>query len=97
MPTPKMSVPDKYTGQAAMKKQEEPNFDLKEYSYAPRKFTEDDVIIKIECCGICGVSYHYHLSLTIVGSPHDHLRLVGAQQLPRHCRSRDYRQGRQGR
>lgn len=49
-------IPSKFTGQAAMVQQDEANWDLKEYSYTPRKFLDDDVIIKIECCGICGVS-----------------------------------------
>ena len=50
------SIPQQYTGQAAMEKQNEDKFDLRSYSYTPRAFKEDDIIIKIECCGICGVS-----------------------------------------
>lgn len=49
-------IPQRFTGQAAMSKQDEAAFDLKEWAYAPRAFTEDDVVIKVECCGICGVS-----------------------------------------
>lgn len=49
-------IPQKFTGQAAMSKQDEAAFDLREWAYTPRAFKEDDVVIKIECCGICGVS-----------------------------------------
>jgi hypothetical protein len=51
-----MSAPAQYTGQAAMEKQNEEKFDLQSYAYTPRAFKEDDIVIKVECCGICGVS-----------------------------------------
>ncbi|KAK8858606.1 hypothetical protein IAR55_002835 [Kwoniella newhampshirensis] len=53
-----MSVPTQFAGQAAMQKQDEEAFDLKQYSYTPREFTEEDVVIKVECCGICGSDLH---------------------------------------
>jgi alcohol dehydrogenase (NADP+) len=49
-------IPAQFTGQAAMERQNAEKFDLKTHSYTPREFSEEDVIIKIECCGICGVS-----------------------------------------
>jgi alcohol dehydrogenase (NADP+) len=51
-----VNYPSQFTGQAALSKQDPAAFKLDKWSYTPRKFTEDDVIIKIECCGICGVS-----------------------------------------
>lgn len=50
------AIPSKFTGHAAMEEQNPEKFDLKEYSYTPRDFNEDDVVVQIECCGICGVS-----------------------------------------
>lgn len=49
-------IPAKFTGHAAMGPQDEKKFTLEEHAYTPRKFDDDDVIIKIECCGVCGVS-----------------------------------------
>lgn len=50
------AVPSKFTGHAAMQEQNPDKFDLKEYSYTPRPFSEDDVVVQVEACGICGVS-----------------------------------------
>ncbi|TXT07217.1 hypothetical protein VHUM_03387 [Vanrija humicola] len=54
-----MSVPAKFTGQAALAKQTANAFDLKEHAYTPRAFTENDVVIEVEACGICGTDIHY--------------------------------------
>ncbi|KAK4690035.1 hypothetical protein P7C73_g10, partial [Tremellales sp. Uapishka_1] len=53
-----ISIPPQFTGQAALKSQNAEKFDLNTHSYTPREFTEDDVIIKIECCGVCGSDIH---------------------------------------
>eukprot|EP00026_Physarum_polycephalum_P007596 Phypoly_transcript_07660.p1 GENE.Phypoly_transcript_07660~~Phypoly_transcript_07660.p1 ORF type:complete len:368 (+),score=59.94 Phypoly_transcript_07660:469-1572(+) len=52
----KMSVPEQFTGLAGFSK-EHPH-DLKEYKYKPKTWTEDDIDIKITCCGICGSDLH---------------------------------------
>jgi alcohol dehydrogenase (NADP+) len=51
-------IPAKFTGHAAMGPQDEKKFTLEEHAYTPRKFDDDDVIIKIECCGVCGTDVH---------------------------------------
>lgn len=50
------TIPDQFTGQAALARQDPAAFDLHAHAYTPRAFGEDDVVIKVECCGICGVS-----------------------------------------
>jgi alcohol dehydrogenase (NADP+) len=49
------AIPQQFTGYAAMAKQDALAFKLEKYTYTPRAFTEDDIVIKIDCCGVCGV------------------------------------------
>ena len=50
-----VEVPAQFTGVSASGPQDPKAFDLKPHSFTPREFTEDDVIIKVICCGLCGV------------------------------------------
>lgn len=48
-------IPPQFTGYVAADVQDPENFSLVKHSWTPKTFEEDDVIIKVECCGICGV------------------------------------------
>ncbi|OWZ68545.1 hypothetical protein AYX14_01353 [Cryptococcus neoformans] len=52
------SIPPQFTGWAAYSPQRGDQIELKPHSYTPRKFEDDDVIIKVECCGLCGSDVH---------------------------------------
>jgi hypothetical protein len=49
-------IPSQFTGYVAADQQDPENFNLVKQSWTPKAFEEDDLIIKVECCGICGVS-----------------------------------------
>lgn len=72
------TIPTQFTGQAAMSKQNEEKFDLKEHSYTPRAFNEDDVIIKIECCGVCGSDLH---TITCGWQAHDNFPAIVGHEI----------------
>lgn len=59
-------IPAQFTGLAAHTvPQSKHTMDLKPHSYTPRKFTEADVIIKVICCGLCGVRLSFHRSMIL--------------------------------
>ncbi|KAM0787987.1 hypothetical protein ACM66B_006189 [Microbotryomycetes sp. NB124-2] len=52
------AIPEQFTGYGAVDEAAGKAFDLTEFSYTPKKWTEEDVDIKIECCGVCGSDVH---------------------------------------
>jgi hypothetical protein len=49
-------IPSQFTGYAAFGPASKKGFELKPYSYTPNAFEDDDVIVKVHLCGLCGVS-----------------------------------------
>jgi len=49
-------VPEKFTGYQSMNKEHWQ--DLEKHEYSPKKFTDDDVTMKIDFCGVCGSDIH---------------------------------------
>lgn len=52
------SIPEKFTGYAALDERAGKELDLKPYSYQPQKWNESLVDIRITHCGICGSCIH---------------------------------------
>ncbi|POY73551.1 hypothetical protein BMF94_3489 [Rhodotorula taiwanensis] len=52
------SIPEQFTGYAALDEARGKKFEVERWSYTPKKWSENDVDIKIECCGICGSDCH---------------------------------------
>ncbi|KAH8917950.1 GroES-like protein [Atractiella rhizophila] len=51
-------VPKQFSGYAAHSEEEGKKLDVKPYSFTPKKWSEDDVTLKITHCGICGSCIH---------------------------------------
>ncbi|KAL1411590.1 hypothetical protein Q8F55_002554 [Vanrija albida] len=75
------TIPAQFTGQAALKKQDPKNFDLHETKYTPRAFTEDDVVIKIDACGVCGTDLHV---MTCGWGEHDQFPAITGHEIVGH-------------
>ncbi|BGP29298.1 hypothetical protein JCM10296v2_001036 [Rhodotorula toruloides] len=52
------TAPAQYTGYAALTEEKGKKLELEKWSYTPKQWTEDDVDIKVDCCGICGSCIH---------------------------------------
>lgn len=49
-----IQVPEKFTGYGARTEADGKAFALEPIEYTPKKWSEDDVDLKILACGICG-------------------------------------------
>ncbi|GAA6030135.1 hypothetical protein JCM8097_009278 [Rhodosporidiobolus ruineniae] len=52
------TIPEQYTGYAALNEEDGKKLELKPWSYTPKVWTEEDVDIKVECSGACGSDCH---------------------------------------
>ncbi|GAA5902861.1 hypothetical protein JCM8208_006496 [Rhodotorula glutinis] len=52
------NVPEQFTGQAAMNEADGKAYKTQPWSYTPKKWSEDDIDIKVECSGVCGSCLH---------------------------------------
>ncbi|GAA5876101.1 hypothetical protein JCM1840_002769 [Sporobolomyces johnsonii] len=51
-------IPAQFTGYAATTEEAGKRLELEKWSYTPQKWSEDDVDIKVDCCGVCGSCIH---------------------------------------
>ncbi|GAA5896905.1 hypothetical protein JCM6882_007303 [Rhodosporidiobolus microsporus] len=52
------AIPQQYTGYAAMTEEKGKKLEVEPWSYTPKKWTENDVDIKVSHCGVCGSCVH---------------------------------------
>ncbi|GAA5851051.1 hypothetical protein JCM8547_009164 [Rhodosporidiobolus lusitaniae] len=53
-----VEIPQQFTGYAAMNEEKGKKLELEEWSYTPKKWTENDVDIKVSMSGVCGSCVH---------------------------------------
>jgi len=53
-----MSYPEKFTGQAAMNKEDGKAWKLQSWEYKPKEWNELDIDVEVSACGICGSCLH---------------------------------------
>ncbi|GAA5984387.1 hypothetical protein JCM11641_000120 [Rhodosporidiobolus odoratus] len=52
------SIPERFTGQAALTEEKGKKLEVEPWSYTPKKWTENDIDIKVSCSGVCGSCVH---------------------------------------
>ncbi|GAA5831298.1 hypothetical protein JCM11251_007826 [Rhodosporidiobolus azoricus] len=52
------TIPEQYTGYAAMNEEKGKKLEVEPWTYTPKKWTENDIDIKVSHCGVCGSCVH---------------------------------------